>query len=155
MKKLLATVLLALVIDVNAQIALPSVPGAINPNVTQSNINQTICLSGWTKTIRPPVSTTNKIKASLMKSKHLAGKMSDYELDHDISLQLGGAPIDPNNLWMQPYAGPGGARLKDAVETTLNSEVCSGKITLDHAQKVISTNWVDAYNVRYPKTPIK
>src|SRR3989338_6405173 len=33
-------------------------PGAINPAVTQSNIHETICRKGFTKTIRPPQSVT-------------------------------------------------------------------------------------------------
>ena len=37
-------------------------PGAINPNVTQANITSTICVSGWTKTVRPPTSVTNRMK---------------------------------------------------------------------------------------------
>ncbi|MEU1596054.1 hypothetical protein ABZ468_25155 [Streptomyces sp. NPDC005708] len=31
-------------------------PGAYNPDVTQSNIHSTICVSGWTATVRPPTS---------------------------------------------------------------------------------------------------
>ena len=38
-------------------------PGVLNPVVTQSNIKDNICKSGWTDTIRPPVSYTNKLKA--------------------------------------------------------------------------------------------
>jgi hypothetical protein len=37
--------------------ALPNptrTPGAINPAVTQANIGETICMKGWTKTVRPP-----------------------------------------------------------------------------------------------------
>ena len=37
-------------------------PGVVNPKVTQDNIQKTICVSGYTKTIRPPVSYTNKLK---------------------------------------------------------------------------------------------
>jgi hypothetical protein len=33
-------------------------PGVINPNVTQSNIAQTICRPGWTATVRPPEAYT-------------------------------------------------------------------------------------------------
>jgi hypothetical protein len=29
-------------------------PGAFDPDVTQSTIDQTICVSGWTATVRPP-----------------------------------------------------------------------------------------------------
>src|SRR5262249_9192536 len=37
-------------------------PGATNPDVTQSTIGQTICVSGWTQTVRPPTSYTNPLK---------------------------------------------------------------------------------------------
>src|SRR5664279_936918 len=37
-------------------------PGAMDPKVTQDNIDQTICVSGYTKTVRPPVSYTNSLK---------------------------------------------------------------------------------------------
>jgi hypothetical protein len=35
-------------------------PGAINPEITQQNIQQTVCVKGYTKTIRPPTNYTNK-----------------------------------------------------------------------------------------------
>ncbi|MFF3517985.1 hypothetical protein [Streptomyces sp. NPDC002573] len=38
-------------------------PGAYNPDVTQSNIHSTICVSGWSATVRPPTSYTNPLKA--------------------------------------------------------------------------------------------
>jgi len=37
-------------------------PGVANPDVTQDNIDQTICVSGWTKKIRPPTNYTNELK---------------------------------------------------------------------------------------------
>lgn len=33
-------------------------PGVTNPDVTQATIDKTICVPGWTKTIRPPASYT-------------------------------------------------------------------------------------------------
>jgi hypothetical protein len=124
---------------------LPNVPGATNPVVTQEKIATTICKSGWTKTIRPPASKTNRIKKELMARYHLPGKLSDYELDHLISLEIGGNPIDPDNLWMEHWADPWGARTKDALETKLKRLVCAGTITLAEAQQAISGNWVEAY----------
>lgn len=38
------------------------VPGAVNPAVTQANIQRTICVPGWTRTVRPPVPYTNALK---------------------------------------------------------------------------------------------
>ncbi|MGW4529241.1 hypothetical protein [Amycolatopsis sp. NPDC004378] len=32
-------------------------PGALNPDVTQASIGSTICVSGWTATIRPRPAT--------------------------------------------------------------------------------------------------
>ena len=37
-------------------------PGSYNPDVTQSTIDSTICVSGWTSTVRPPTSYTNPLK---------------------------------------------------------------------------------------------
>ena len=39
-----------------------SQPGVYNPDVTQETIQSTICVSGYTSTIRPPVSYTDKLK---------------------------------------------------------------------------------------------
>jgi hypothetical protein len=69
---------------------------------------------------------------------------SDFELDHLISLELGGAPSDPRNLFPEPYAPEPGARQKDTVENRLNDEVCSGEISLATAQRRI-LDWVKYY----------
>jgi hypothetical protein len=84
---------------------------------------------------------TQQIKEYRYKEKRLA----EYEEDHLISLQLGGHPTDPQNLWPQPYRIKCGARIKDAVETKLKRLVCKGELTLAQAQRAIATNWVAAY----------
>ena len=48
-----------------------------------------------------------------------------YEIDHLISLELGGAN-DITNLWPQPYFPKPGAKEKDTVENWLHRQVCSG-----------------------------
>jgi|SRR5690349_9644819 len=130
---------------VSVSLVLPTVPGAINPAVTQDNIHQTICVSGWTKTIRPPASYTTRLKKQQMAALNLEGAPSDYEEDHLISLEIGGNPTDPNNLWPQRWHGNWNARQKDAIETKLKRLVCNGTITLAEAQHEISTDWVAAY----------
>lgn len=117
-------------------------PGAANQTVTQSNIRQTICAADWTKTIRPPANYTNKLKLVQMKALGLTGAPGDYEEDHLISLEIGGDPRNPKNLWPQPYAGQYGARVKDQVEDALHRMVCGNKITLADAQSCIATDWV-------------
>jgi hypothetical protein len=78
-------------------------PGVLNPDVTQASINSTICVRGWTKTIRPPTSYTNALKRKQMREYGVGGPLSDYQEDHLISLELGGHPTDPRNLWPEPY----------------------------------------------------
>jgi len=122
-------------------------PGATNPAVTQANIQQTICKTNFTSTIRPPASYTTKLKISQLAGayKVYADKTpASYEEDHLISLEIGGNPTDPKNLWPQPYAGTG-ARIKDQVENKLHNLVCANKMTLADAQKAIIANWYAAY----------
>jgi hypothetical protein len=141
---------LAFCVGANAGQTFPNsfmTPGITNPNVTQSNIKRTICKSGWTKTIRPRVKYTNDLKRQQIKQYGYSDKrLSSYEEDHLISLQLGGHPTDPRNLWPEAYAGKCGARKKDVIETKLKRLVCSGKITLAEAQAAIASNWVVTYN---------
>jgi len=107
-------------------------PGVLNPGVTQANIRSTICRHGWTATIRPPTDYTNDLKRKQMRLYGETGSLSDYQEDHLISLELGGNPTDPRNLWPEPY--PRAADV-DKIENELNAEVCSGQLTLAQAQQ--------------------
>lgn len=118
-------------------------PGEIDSGVTQDNITTTICHSGYTQTVRPPVSYTNKLKKQQITDYgYTDTNMSDYEEDHFISLELGGSPKDPKNLWPEPHPS---TNEKDKVENYLHSEVCSGKLSLAQAQQEISKNWYEIY----------
>ena len=80
-------------------------PGEIDPAVTEDNLQTTICHSGYTQTIRPPVSYTNKLKKQQISDYGYQDiRMGDYEEDHFISLELGGSPTDPKNLWPEYYS---------------------------------------------------
>ena len=128
-------------------------PGVTNSAVTQANIQQTICTSGYTATIRPSASYTTKLKISQLAGayKSFADKsLASYEEDHLISLEIGGNPTDPKNLWPEPYAGIG-ARIKDQIENKLHDLVCANKMPLATAQKLISTNWYAAYQTYVKK----
>ena len=123
-------------------------PGAINPLVSQSNIQSTICVSGYTATIRPPSSYTTKLKMQQLATTYSFyhnSKTGDFEEDHLISLEIGGSPTSALNLWPEPYAGSTGARIKDQLENKLHALVCSGIITLKVGQKAIASNWYLAY----------
>jgi hypothetical protein len=107
-------------------------PGALNPDVTQATIHATICVRGWTKTVRPPVEYTNALKLKQMRDYGETGEPSSYQEDHLISLELGGDPIDPRNLWPEPY--PRASKV-DQIENELNAKVCSGELPLADAQR--------------------
>lgn len=115
---------------------------ALNPAVTQATIKQTICVSGWTKTVRPPVSYTDQLKRQQMAAEHLTASPSAYEEDHRMALALGGAPKDPMNLSPELGASP---NPKDGDEDRLHVEVCAGRMTLAAAQQVLVAKWLAAW----------
>ncbi len=117
-------------------------PGVIDPKVTQYNIWQTICVSGYTKTVRPSVSYANALKIQQIREYgYTDTNLSDYEEDHLIPLELGGSPSDPKNLWPEPGKIP---NPKDKIENSCHDKVCNGQISLAEAQKEIATNWPTA-----------
>ncbi|MEX1357240.1 MAG: hypothetical protein WD981_01315 [Gaiellaceae bacterium] len=110
-------------------------PGVLNPQVAQDTIAQTICVDGWTSSIRPPTEYTNRLKLEQMETYQREGEPADYQEDHLISLGLGGHPTDPRNLWPQPIEQ---ALRVDRVERDLHETVCSGRMALAEAQRRIS-----------------
>lgn len=149
MKKLLAVAVLLMCGHLFAA-DLPDAiitPGFTNPEVTQENLDENICVSGWTKTVRPKTSYTNALKLKqLTEFPYMSTQpMGDFEEDHLISLQLGGHPTDERNLWPQPYNSDWGARKKDVLETKLKRLVCNGDITLEEAQLAVAQDWIAAY----------
>ena len=117
-------------------------PGVLNPAVTPANLKETVCKPGWTATVRPPTSWTDKLRNADTPPSH---KPLDGELDHLISIEDGGAPADARNLWWMIYADHYGARVKDVLETKVKRLVCSGSITLDQARAALTPNWLIGY----------
>ena len=69
----------------------------------------------------------------------------EFEVDHLISLELGGSN-DIKNLWPQSYlTQPWNAHVKDQLENELHDRVCEGLMTLPTAQHLIAGNWIAAY----------
>jgi hypothetical protein len=120
-------------------------PGASDPGVNQDNIAITICVAGWTATVRPPSSYTTPLKAlGIDAYGYVDRNLADYEEDHLVPLELGGAPRDPQNLWPQPRYGAHRASDKDIVENRLHADVCAGRVALAAARANIAHDWVDA-----------
>ncbi|MGH3769884.1 MAG: hypothetical protein ACRDRW_00545 [Pseudonocardiaceae bacterium] len=113
-------------------------PGVLNPDVTQDTIHSTICVPGWTDTVQPPVSYTAALKLRQMRDFGETGSPLNYKEDHLVSLSLGGAPGDANNLFPQPAAK---ATEKEDLEDHLHQAVCSGQMTLTAAQAKMRHDW--------------
>ena len=144
-----------------------TVSGVPNKDVTQANIAKNICSKKWsTKLIRPPASYTTALKKKQMQDWKLKGKTGDFEEDHFISLENGGDPKDPANLWPESYKTKigkqtMGAKQKDLVESYIHDEICfdvpnhkvnSGKkytakagVTLARGQEILATDWYGCY----------
>jgi hypothetical protein len=126
-------------------------PGAINFNVTQGNIQQTVCVKGYTKTIRPPAHFTNKLKKRQMREYGYADRNpKHYEEDHLIALSIGGASDDSRNLWPEPRNSEWNAKKKDRLEFVLYKMVCNQEISLAEAQHEMATSWIKAWKQFVP-----
>jgi Protein of unknown function (DUF3761) len=116
-------------------------PGATDARVTQDNIGQTICVSGYTKTVRK---ASSKTKSKVFAKYHISKKdRSKYVIDHLIALSLGGSN-DAKNLWPEPKKGDRNSISKDTVEAQLHTLVCNGAVPLATAQTAIAANWTTA-----------
>lgn len=123
-------------------------PGATNSDVTQDNIDSTICVPGFTKSIRPPARYTSRLKRQQLDDparNYHDREMRDYEEDHDVPLEVGGNPIDPRNLWPEPLHGPWNAHTKDKLENLIHKLVCVHRITLAEGQAAFLGDWIAAH----------
>jgi hypothetical protein len=119
-------------------------PGVVNAAVTQANLDTTICKSGYSSSVRAPESETESFKKKIMVAYDEPGSLSDYELDHLVSLELGGSN-DAGNLWPEFNDHPSGAiNSKDLVENALHNAVCDRTVTLAAAQNAIASDWTTA-----------
>lgn len=113
-------------------------PGDVMPGITKEHV----CTSGYSAAAR---NVSNSTKKQIFDSYGISGEYGSYEIDHLISLQLGGSN-SKKNLWPQPYKlSNWHARKKDGLENRLHSLVCKGIISLEEAQRAISENWIEAY----------
>lgn len=113
-------------------------PGAIFPNATKDQI----CQSGYSSSVRNvPTSEKDAVYAEYGITSHYSG---EYEVDHLVSLELGGSN-DIANLWPEAASPTPGFHQKDQVENYLHDQVCSGAVSLQQAQIEIATNWLQVY----------
>ena len=123
-------------------------PGAINPAVTEATIDATICVRGWTRTIRPPADYTEALKRRQIREYGYGDRrLRSYEEDHLIPLDAGGSPDDPRNLWPEPRQAVDGwdADRKDELEAVMVRLVCEHRVPLREAQRAMASDWIAAY----------
>jgi hypothetical protein len=113
-------------------------PGAVL-EVTSADI----CVPGYSRKVR---NVPSAVKRAVYRSYGITQpRPHRYEVDHLISLELGGSN-SVRNLWPESYeTAPWNARVKDVLENELHRRVCTGKLDLATAQREIATDWIAAY----------
>ncbi len=122
-------------------------PGSFDPAITAA----ILCAPSYrTGPYRPPSSATTKFKYGQAYPAYGIPPGEPTELDHLVSLELGGSN-DATNLWPEPPPSP---NPKDTVENKLHSWVCAKAIPaaqaqgrLDGAQQAIAADWITAEQV--------
>jgi hypothetical protein len=109
-------------------------PGAVFPHATVAEI----CTPGYAASVRdvPPV-LKHAVYAAYGIPHHRPG---EYEVDHLISLELGGSNAIAN-LWPEAASPAPGFHEKDQVENALHDAVCSGRMSLARAQEIVARDW--------------
>jgi hypothetical protein len=124
---------------------------AKTPGATLDVTAADICVPGYSKKVRNvPAAVKRQAYALYGVRTHEPG---EYEVDHLISLELGGSN-SIRNLWPQSFrTHPWNAHVKDALENELHRRVCAGTIELSKAQQVIAHNWVIGYRIYVHPNP--
>jgi hypothetical protein len=117
-------------------------PGAVDPAVTQASIARTICVPGYTRRVRK---VSADAKRAVFAAYRIAPTSDRFEVDHLISLELGGSN-GARNLWPQSYTTrPWNAHVKDRLENRLHRLVCARALSLAAAQAAIAQDWRGAF----------
>jgi hypothetical protein len=133
----------------------PGVPAAdvpdhaLTPGIALHVGASQICVPGYSTAAR---AVSDAEKTQVYNRYHVRWVPYQHEVDHLISLELGGSNAI-GNLWPEPYAGRWGARTKDALENRLHDLVCAGQLSLMSAQHQEATDWVAAYRRYMGGTP--
>jgi hypothetical protein len=102
-----------------------------------------VCQPGWSKSHRNVTANEKKEVYKIYGIEH--HEKGEYEIDHLISLELGGANTI-SNLWPQSYyTDPWNAHVKDKFENRLHKLVCNDEISLHEAQNAIAEDWISSY----------
>ena len=122
-------------------------PGAIFVGVSLA----TICTPGYSSRVR---NVGGAERASIFREYGLPVRSYGraYEVDHIVSLELGGSN-DAANLYPEAAAPAPGYHVKDRLENRLHRLVCAGQLPLGTVQREMASNWVALYRQVYGIAP--
>lgn len=162
MKRTLITGLLLTTLTTSLLADDPLLPNPVlTPGATVTNSVEQITTPGYTKTVR---NVPEKVKKQVFIQYFgfVPKNPGLYEIDHLISLELGGSN-SISNLWPQSYiTSPFNSHVKDKLENHLAALIRHDLETNGHEhatllmkeiQQEISTNWTNAYHKYISLTP--
>ena len=152
---LAAAILMVLALSACAQqpATAPILPDSkLTPGDTLDVTLADIQVRGYSAKVRDvPVAVKRQVYASYGIQHWEKG---EYEVDHLISLSLGGSN-STRNLWPQSYlTEPWNAHTKDQLEYKLLQLVRSGQVDLHTAQQEMAKNWIAAYKKYVSPIPL-
>ncbi len=123
----------------------------MTPGATLDVTAQDICVSGYSSRVR---NVPSGVKRQAYDEYGIAShEPGEYEVDHLISLELGGSN-SIRNLWPESFrTQPWNAHTKDRLENELHRLVCAGQEDLATAQQEIAGDWVAAYRKHFGGPP--
>lgn len=124
---------------------------ALTPGATFDVTAEQLSVPGYCKKVRNvPQSVKEQVYAEYGITHRAPG---EYEVDHLISLELGGNN-SIQNLWPESFlTEPWNAHVKDQLENRLHELVVSGKVDLKTAQREIASDWIAAYKKYISREP--
>jgi hypothetical protein len=118
-------------------------PGAIDPRMTQANIESTNCRVGYTASVRPPAAYAEALKQRQMGAYRLGRTAVGIRRGPPDSARGGRKPDRPAQPLARAEDGPGrrnGGGQGPGREPP-HQAVCEGTITLAAAQAIFMTDW--------------
>jgi len=124
-------------------------PGAYYSKLTRA----VICKPSFHTTQIREVPDTEKLEVQAAYGLGPQSYWPAIEIDHIVSLELGGSNDIANLYPEKADAKPAGYHVKDKLENKLGQMVCDGLIGLRTAQRKIATNWQALYKQIYGVAP--
>lgn len=148
-------ILVALALTLLAHAAHADDPVLPDPRVTPGAVATEdptlVCQRGYARAMRH---TSGRLKRQIYREYGINPRRGHYEVDHLVSLELGGADVAAN-LWPQSFdTEPWNAHVKDQLENFLHAEVCAGRMPLRQAQAEIAQDWIGTYR-KYLGEPVQ